>query len=320
MKTRFPLCLFLVLFITVLTLTAASAQQTDTTKFIGWKKSLIADFTVTEASYSDSWTGGEAGSVNWVSNLNGSAEKQVQPWLNFKSTLRLSFGQTMTQEKYEVQVRDTTDHVDSLRSEIRKRWTRPQKSTDLIDWENVGRITKGWVVDPYAAFRLESQFLDATNAAKKLYFTPVKLTESAGAARKFYEKDKSFVTSRLGLALRQILKRTADTALTVWDTTLTDGGLESVTDAELHFNERLVYIGKLSLFKAFFFSQKDDFKGTSAEDYWKAIDVNWENTVNAFLTKVITVRLYTQLLYDKQISLKGRFKETLGIGFVFKLA
>ena len=313
MKTRFPLCLFLVLFITVLTLTAASAQQTDTTKFIGWKKSLIADFTVTEASYSDSWTGGEAGSVNWVSNLNGSAEKQVQPWLNFKSTLRLSFGQTMTQEKYQ----DSS----SGKSVPKKRWVKPQKSVDLIDWENVGRITKGWVVDPYAAFRLESQFLDATNAAKKLYFTPVKLTESAGAARTFYEKDKSFVTSRLGLAIREFfLRGVAPVSLEVSGRTLTDGGLESVTDAELHFNERLVYIGKLSLFKAFFFSQKDDFKGTSAEDYWKAIDVNWENTVNAFLTKVITVRLYTQLLYDKQISLKGRFKETLGIGFVFKLA
>ena len=29
--------------------------------------------------------------------------------------------------------------------------------------------------------------------------------------------------------------------------------------------------------------------------------------------------LYTQLLYDKQVSRKGRIKETVGIGFVFKL-
>jgi len=267
----------------------------------GWQKSLIIDFTTTQTSYSDSWTGGEAGSVSWVGNMNGSAEKALTSKLNFKSALRLSFGQTLAQDA------ETKD------------WSKPKKSTDLIDWENVGRFTLHKWVDPYFAFRLESQFLDASNDAKKLYFTPVKLTESAGIVHGFYKKDKSFLTSRLGIALRQIMRRTADTSLTVFDSTLIDGGIESVTDAEFQFGEKLSYVGKLTLYKAFYFSEKDQVAGTTAEDDWKAVDVNWENTLNAYITKLITVKLYTQLRYDKEVSLKGRLKETLGIGLVYRL-
>ena len=60
-------------------------------------------------------------------------------------------------------------------------------------------------------------------------------------------------------------------------------------------------------------------KGTEFEDVWKAIDVNWENIISASLSKIITVNLYTQLLYDKEVSRKSRIKETLAIGFVFKM-
>lgn len=290
------------LLVSLLVFASVSAQDST---LVGWKKSLMTDFTVTQASYSDSWTGGEASSVNWVANLNGSAEKGLKEWFDLKTTLRLSFGQTLTQD------------VET------KNWSKPMKSTDLIDWENVGSFTLHKWVDPYIAFRVESQFLDASNEARKLFLTPIKLTESAGVMKKFYEQDKSFVSTRLGLALRQILRRTAglsdDSILTTFDTTLIDGGLESVTDAEFHFNDKLSYIGKLTLYKAFYFSKKDDVAGTPAADDWQAVDVNWENSINAYLTKIITVKLYTQLLYDKEVSKKGRFKETLGIGFVFRL-
>ena len=280
----------------------ASAQEEAPA---GWKKSLTFDFTTTQTAYSDSWQGGEAGAVSWVTNLNGTAEKALSPKFNFKSNLRLSFGQTLTQTI-------TTDSTGT-----HKNWEKPKKSTDLIDWENVGTFTLGKAVDPYIAFRLESQFLDASNEAKKLYLNPLKLTESAGLAHKFYEKDKNFITSRFGVAVRQIFHKTADIDLTVFDTTVSDAGLESVTDAEFHANDKLSYISKLSLFMAFYNSEKDNLTGDAA-DYWKAVDVNWENSVNAFITKVVTVKLYTQLLYDKEVSLKGRFKETLGIGFIYQ--
>jgi hypothetical protein len=287
----------------LLTLTFIQLSKAADSTATGWKKSLIVDITTTQTSYSDSWVGGEAGSFNWVGNLNGFAEKKMAAWMEFKSTLKLSFGQTMTQD------------------EESKQWSKARKSTDLIDWENVGRFTLGWFVDPYAAFRAETQFFDGSVREKRRYFSPLRLTESAGFARKFYEKDNEFVTSRLGLGIRQIFKTAIiDTAnLITDDSTLVDGGLESVTDVSITLNEKLTYTGKLSLYKALYFSGKDDVKGTEFEDDWKAIDVNWENIISAAVTKIVTVNLYTQLLYDKEVSRRGRFKETLAIGFVFKM-
>ncbi len=295
-------CRSIVSFIFILLLiVSANAQDSTNT---GWNKSMIIDFTVTQTSYSDSWTGGEAGSINWVSNLNGSAEKQLSQKFNFRSSLKLSFGQTHTQNI------DLPD----------KPWKKPVKSTDLIDWENVGKFTFGWFVDPYAAFRVETQFYDGSVPDHKRWLSPMRLTESVGVAKKLYSKDKDFVSSRLGLGIRQLFtKHFIDTLFNTETETSTDAGIESVTDVELAFHDNLKYTSKLTLFKDFYYSEEDAVKGTFREDYWKAIDVNWENIISASITKIITVNLYTQLLYDKEVSLKGRWKETLAIGFVFKM-
>ncbi len=297
----------------VLIIFSGMAIAQDETEKTGWKGSLIFDITTTQAAYSDSWVGGEAGALSWVGNLNASAEKQLSPAYNFKSSLKLSFGQTHSQK------------IDEITGE--KYWEKPKKSTDLIDFENVLRMTRNWHVDPYAAFRLESQFMDASVDSYKRYFNPVKLTESAGVAHKFYDKDESIIISRFGFALRQIFRnvitQTYDEALgddwETTDSTLTDSGIESVTDVKLNFHKNLQYSSKLTLYKALYFSGKDKVAGTEFEDDWKAVDVNWENIISASITKIVTVNFYTQILYDKEVSKKGRFKETLGIGFVFKM-
>ncbi len=294
---------FILSIFTLALLAGMNSQAADTTA-AGWQKSLVIDITTTQTGYSDSWVGGEAGSFNWVGNINSSAEKQLSPKLDFKSTLKISFGQTKTQDAES------------------KNWGPAVKSTDLIDFENVGKFTFGGYFDPYIAFRLETQFYDGQVESMKQYFSPMKLTESAGIAKVFYKKDKESLTSRLGLGLRQIMKNVVVTSVEefyVLDTTLTDGGFESVTDAVFQLSERMTYTGKLTLYKAFFFSESDAVKGLESEDYWKAVDVNWENIVTAQVSKIITVNLYTQLLYDKEISKKGRFKETIAVGFVFKL-
>ncbi|HVP07084.1 MAG TPA: DUF3078 domain-containing protein [Candidatus Acidoferrum sp.] len=281
---------------------AAAATAADTTAVVGWKKSLIVDLTTTQTAYSDSWQGGEAGSLNWVSNLNGAAEKQLRPWVDFRSTLKLSFGQTMSQD-------DST-----------KQWSKPRKSTDLIDWENVGRFTVDKFVDPYLAFRLESQFMDVLSSTQSAYLSPMTLTESAGLARKFHDLGKDdFLTSRLGFAIRQTFKKALVADAKV-DSTYNDGGIESVTDISSTLRKNLRYIGKLSMFKALYFSEKNKVTGTPFADDWKAVHINLENQVIANVTKILAVTMYTQFLYDKPISHKGRLKETLAFGLTFKLA
>ncbi|MCD6249819.1 MAG: DUF3078 domain-containing protein [candidate division Zixibacteria bacterium] len=303
--------LFLFFCLTIVALSVTSAAQDDTTN-TGWNNSLVTDLTVTQASYSDSWVGGEAGSINWVWNLDGTAERQLSSKIDFKTTLRLKFGQTHTQNIVE----------NPITGEIEKNWQKPKKSTDLIDWENVARFTLNGLVDPYAAFRLETQFFDGQVEAKKLYFSPLKLTESGGIARQFHKTETESIVSRLGLAVRQTIARSViDTDLNTESTTVTDGGIESVSDATLMLSKRIQYVTKLTLYKAMFSSQSDDvaLAGTEAEDFWKAVDVNFENTFSAAVSKVISVSLYTQILYDKETEKKARFKETLALGFVFRM-
>jgi hypothetical protein len=278
--------------------------------FVGWKTTLVLDVTTTQTAYSDSWQGGEAGSLNWVSNLNGSAERQFSPSFNLRSLLKLSFGQTVTQDQ------DT------------KKWSKPKKATDLIDWDNLGRLTLHSFVDPYVAFRLQSQFTTQFNDYKTVYLSPMTLTESFGIARKFWSRGKNdILLSRLGLAVRELMTKnlvvdSSHDALTSTMTTnynTTDGGLESVTDAYVTISPRLLYQGKLSLYKALFFSDKEKLAGTPEADDWKAIHVNWENGLTAQISRIVTTKLYAQFLYDKPISYRARIKETLGIGFLFKL-
>jgi hypothetical protein len=281
----------------------AQAQYTPDSVKIGWKRTLVFEALTTQTAYSDSWVGGEAGSVNYTLNLNGKFERFLSENFGYRTTFKLSFGQTLTQDA------ETKD------------WGRPEKSTDLIDWENVGTFTQGWGVDPFVAFRLESQFLNAAVPEKKRYLTPLTLTQSAGISRRFFERDEDLVVTRLGFAVKETFKNSIidSTTLATEDSTLVDGGIESVTDVFYHFNENLQITSKLTLFKAFYFSEKDAVEGTEFEDDWKAVDVNWENIVSAAVSKIITVQLYTQFLYDKQVSRKGRLKETLGLGLTFKM-
>ncbi|MDH4156868.1 MAG: hypothetical protein OEW00_06290, partial [candidate division Zixibacteria bacterium] len=50
--------------VAVMVMSAWSASAEDVQPGL-WKKSLQVDLTTTQTSYSNSWVGGEAGSVNW---------------------------------------------------------------------------------------------------------------------------------------------------------------------------------------------------------------------------------------------------------------
>jgi hypothetical protein len=268
-----------------------------------WKKQMDLNLTLTQNSYSDNWTGGEAGNISWVANANSVFEKKHSEKLISKTTSKFSFGQTHAQDK------ETKD------------WAKPEKSTDLIDIETLARFTLQAWVDPYLALRFESQFLDNSYAELKRYLNPKKITESVGVSRQFYKTEKNEILSRLGLALRQIITEDiADTAQELTEINSTnDGGIESVTDVQLALSDKISYTSKLSLYKALFYSKSDQVKGTPQEDYWKEPDANWENTVSVSVAKYVTVSLYAQLLYDKEIDKKGRFKESLSLGLTYKL-
>lgn len=270
-----------------------------------WKIDLEKNITLTQNAYSDNWVGGEASALSWVFNSNSLAEKQLHEKVHNKNTLKLAFGQTHNQD------------VGT------KKWASPVKSTDLIDFETVFRFTLGAFVDPVAAGRIETQFLDASDPDKDRYVNPVKITESIGIAKVFIKDERREWTARIGAATRQFINRDAlDPVSGERETqTSSDTGLEFVNDFKTPLaGDRITLTSKLTVYEALFFSEKDELEGLPEEDYWKSPDVNWENIFTASITKYLMVNLYVQLLYDKQIDRGGRLKQTLSLGLTYRFS
>jgi Protein of unknown function (DUF3078) len=293
-----------VLFSIIGVLVTTQMLLADTTSS-AWKAQMETSLGLTQAAYSDTWTGGEAGSIIWASDFHGKADKQLSPSWFWGNELKLAFGQTHSQNK-------ETKH-----------WAIPQKSSDKIRFDAILRLTRGWVVDPYAAVTIESQFLDASGM-KKRYVNPIDLTETAGIARVLMNvPDVRVLSVRLGAGFREHLIRMDNPAApdeTLSNTT-TDGGMEWVTDLALgSAKTKYSFDSKLTFFQALFNSEADKLKGQPDGDYWKTVDVNWDNILRANVTSLLQVSLAWQLLYDKEISAGGRFKETLALGVAYKLA
>jgi hypothetical protein len=287
---------FIALLLPLFAITVSSSAEP-------WNMLIDASLTMTENSYTDNWVGGESGSANWMFLSNSFAEKQLTPIVNNKNVLKLQFGQNNIQDK------------------VTKKWRKPEKSNDLIDFESVFRFKIDKWVEPFASGRIESSFFDNSDPKKSLYFNPVTLTESGGAIRVLMKENTREWTARLGAGFREHIQRDLlDQATGSRSTqTTTDGGLEFVNDLRTPLaGDRINFQSKLIIFKAFFNSKSKDLKGLPQENYWKSPDVNWENIFNIFITKYFVINLYTQLLYDKEIDKAGRFKETLGLGLNWK--
>ncbi len=269
-----------------------------------WKPSVDFILNLSQNTYSDNWEGGDAGSLTWVANGNLGLERQFPTSWNWRSTLRLAYGQTHSQD------------ADS------KQWKKPFKSTDLIDFESLLRYLNWKTLPPYAAVRVITQFEDAGNKNKKLYLNPIDLTESMGLTRLLYKAGDDEFLTRAGIGLRQRIKRTvSDSApYATTSTSSNDAGFEWVTDGKYKIPKTsIVWKTKLTAFKAIFNSKSKESKGTPEEDYWKAVDVNWENMFSAQVSKYVAVSLYLQWLYDKEIARGGRFKETIALGLTWKM-
>jgi len=276
---------------------------------VPWNVAVDANVTLNQNAYTTNWGGGATGMLAYALNSNALAEKQLNSKMNTRNTLKLAFGQTSTQD---------TNHT----------WGALVKSTDEINFESVLRFTMGWVVDPFASAQLQSQFWDKSDALLSRYFNPLDLNEGLGVARQIVKHEKTELVSRLGFGVKQRFDRQVLEIVPEYgwgmgplDTVRTNkfsnyGGVTFATDFTTPLaQEKITYTGKLTLFQAVFFSAA----AADPEGKWKALDVGWENTFVASITKVLMVNLGAQVLYDKEIDAKLRLKETLALGLTYKL-
>ncbi len=271
---------------------AAPAADAPPDSSRGWRKSLDLGLLFNQSGYSDSWAGDELGQIVWTATANLQLERNVSAGTVWRNTVKLLYGQTHQQKRGD----DGTKH-----------WSAPEKSTDRIYAESLLRFSEKKFLNPYAALTLESQFQDDQGT----FLSPALITESAGLGRQFLDDERTRLFARLGVAFRQ---RTARGSATV-----TDGGLESVTDVRHKLSENIQLVTKLRLFKALDSSIDKDLAGTAQQDDWKAVDVAWETTLSAQVSKVVQTSLFVEWLYDKEISRKGRYRELYGFGITYKL-
>jgi hypothetical protein len=267
-----------------------------------WKIDLNANLTTAVNSYSNNWTGGEAGSFTWASQFLGTAERQLTLKLNTKTTLKMQFGQTASQDK-------TT-----------KFWSVPQKSSDLIDCEELFRFTLGAWVDPFISVRGITQFLDGRNPAVAHYINPFDLTEAAGVSRTLQKSETVEWATRLGAAARQLIDRYhADTATNEPKNDVTsDGGVEFNMDLKAANKEKWVtLLSSLRLYEALISSKAEEQKGTSAENNWRYPHMRWENTLTLTFAKYLMLNVSAYAYFDKDIANDIRLKETFAAGLTY---
>lgn len=336
---------FRLILIPLFLICASQALAADTTQTQPgpWKYGATAALNLSQSAYSSNWKGGDKGSINWVLQGDVEAQRQMSHWFNLSNLLQLSYGQTAKQ-------------VDDPENPNRIVFDRPEKTTDLILLESTGRFTLDTWVDPFFGLRVESQFSDQTDPRGELMFNPVRFSQTAGVARVLIKDDGREWITRLGLSLRETFSRAFSDPVgeSTESSTSIDGGIEwlSTVDQPL-IEKRILYKGRLLVFLPLFFDQSGDLEDfdrlaiaaqlgrEAVADFWKAPNVNFQNTLTAPITKNLNVNLFVQWVYlkfdqsidvdtgkpiatlipivDAGIRKAGQFKQTLAIGLTYTL-
>jgi hypothetical protein len=281
---------------------AGPASAADEIQPGPWKFGAIVGLNLSQSAFSDNWAGGDKGSITWVLKSDLKAERQLNMSFHWANTLQLAYGQTAQQ---------------AATASGKKRWDSPDKTTDLIQFESLARFTLRKWVDPYVGARLDSQFLDESDAfGRALLFHPVRLKETGGVARVFEKTETTELISRVGFGFRQNIARSFTDPTGATDgtegVTTNDGGFEFQTNAAYPLaGDRIQYKGELLVFVPVFYSQSGELEDYDAlalaadpsheetADFWRAPDVNFQNTFDAKITEWLSVNLFAQWIYDK---------------------
>ena len=278
----------------------ATSDSLDTlARNLPWKVTLESSLGVTHSFASKNWTGGQGNSFQWIADVSASADKPISICWTFENDVRLNFGQSHAYDQ------------------LIQKWLPPQKSADRIRYDALLRRF-GNVLDPYVAGSAESQFVDQLGRNDR-FFNPAEFTESAGFAHYLLNQPSiRVVRSRVGAGLRERFVAYDDTAnadVSHFDVVI-DAGTEWVTDVDLGSPfTRYSYNSKLILFQAFYNS-----RAIPSDHRWQTLDVNWDNTFRANVTRVLQVSLSWQIIFDEEISKAGRFRESLALSVGYRFA
>ncbi len=315
----------------------APVLAADDTEIGVWKKEIKLGLNILQSSYSNNWNGGDKGSVVWSGNFDARLENQFSEGTSWRNILKVAYGQSHKQDR---------DENGALY------WEKPDKTDDIIDFESLFRMTpkSGW--DPYVSFTFTSMFEDNNDEYDRiLSFNPLTFKEALGISRPWIKEDDRKLMTRLGVAFiqnsRQFFLNPFPDEATQRETS-TEVAAELITEYKVGaLDGRVDWESKLTMSLPFSYSGKSIFEDggfttidplpDDVADYTTALDVDWENTFTANITKVISVKLFLRWVYDKYdnsvkpvvengdlineadvqnaIRKAGQFKQTLALGF-----
>jgi hypothetical protein len=256
---------------------------------LGWDNDLLAYLNLNQASF-DNWSAGGENTMGWQTGLTG-IFTDYSPRREWVNSLKMTYGMQKTGDREAV------------------------KSIDEIRLGSVYNYLANYHVDPYVAFKFESQFAkgyaysDSDKVEISNFMDPGYFTESFGIGRKFLG---GIVRSRLGAAFKQTvtdkfpMPYADDPETEKIEKVRSKVGAEWVTGVDWPISENLRYISLVDLFS--------DLKASNA------VDVRWDNLLAAKVASFVTVALDFRLFYDRDISTKRQINQALSIGITYTLA
>ncbi len=243
-----------------------------------WKHNLVAGITATQMSYTN-WAQGGENALSYSAVVEGKSIRDVE-FTNWSNSYKLAYGQTRLGSK-------------PLR-----------KTEDKLEFESVLTYKLGTYVNPYASASLKTQFdvgykyddvLNTKSIVSRLW-APAYLQQSVGVGYQPFAQ----VKTRFGAALREVRSKSG-----YIENNKTEGGLESITDAEFSFEENLLFTSKLEMFAGF--NQLD------------VVIVRSDNMLTAKVSKIVSVTLNVQLINNANVAPQTQVKEVLALGIVYAL-
>ncbi len=332
----------LIMVLMLVTVAPALAEDAPDKKIGEWQNDVTASLNMLQSSYSQNWNGGEKGSVNWTADIDAKFEKQFTEMTNWRNTVKLAYGQSHKQD------RDGNNQL---------YWEKPDKTDDIIDLESLFRWTPESKWDPFISVSFTSLFEDLSDDYDRaLTFNPMTFKESAGISRPWINTEDRTLMSRLGVAFIQNKRNFFLDETGVGTETGTENSTELAVELITEYkvgalDGRVDWESKLTLSLPFMYSGKSTFEDDvdlvaaglpeDIAEYTTTLDLDWENTFTANITKVIAVKLFVRWVYDKYdntvapavdsdgnllnttdvisaIRKAGQFKQTMALGLTYK--
>ncbi len=254
---------------------------------IGYQPTVVGGLNITQNSYSN-WAAGGENAYAYTFTLNSQLLNN-QPKFVWKIVGQFAFGQSKIGDQ-------------GLRNAV-----------DRIDVNALYTYKSGYFVNPYISAGLLTQFATGYDYSKTPavpksgLFDPAFITGGAGVGWTIRPK----FTTRVGLGVKETITnkywmyKYADKASTpnLIEKKKFETGIQSVTELETKLASNLLYVSKLGLFSSF--------------ANMSAVDIKWDNSWSAKVSKYLAVNLIVNLFYDKDISPKTQIQEALAVGLTY---